>query len=170
MNDARRLLFSCNDTVDLSEIITLPENLGTGIYKCRIIYDYAIHDISFTPYKKRDIRSLKIVHDDNIDYSYKYENRSAIEKLFEQRDNCDDIIIVKNNLLTDSSFANLALFNGSKWITPKQPLLKGTKRQFLLDNGLLTEADILSSDIRNFHRISLINAMLDLDEVSVYIN
>jgi hypothetical protein len=42
-------------------------------------------------------------------------------------------------------------------------LLLGTKREYLLDNQLLTEVEIAVKDLRNFKRISFINAMRGLD-------
>ena len=39
----------------------------------------------------------------------------------------DEILITRNGLLTDTSIANIALFNGKEWHTPKHPLLKGVQ-------------------------------------------
>ena len=33
----------------------------------------------------------------------------------------DEILITRNGLLTDTSIANIALFNGKEWHTPKHP-------------------------------------------------
>src|SRR5690606_14853325 len=98
----------------------------TGVIETRI-----------TPYEVRAVTSLKIIHDDTIDYSLKYEDRSSIDNLFAKRNNCDDILIIKNGFVTDASYSNIAFYDGSRWITPAQPLLKGTMRQHLLDTGVI---------------------------------
>ena len=47
-------------------------------------------------------------------------NRKNLEKLFLKKDDADDIIIVKNNFITDTSIANIALYNGGNWHTPNK--------------------------------------------------
>ena len=120
----------------------------------------------------KKIKYLKIVKDNNIDYFYKYFDRSNINKLLYSKDKFFahkyfDIIIIKNNKITDFSYGNLCFFDSSKWITPKSPLLKGTKRQYLLDNNFIIEKDMNILDIKNFERISLINAMIDLGDLVI---
>ncbi len=46
-------------------------------------------------------------------------------------------LCVKNGLVTDCTIGNLVFFDGTGWVTPDQPLLKGTKRQALLDRKLV---------------------------------
>lgn len=150
--------------VDLSQIIscTLPDE----VVKCRVLYDYEIRDIEYLPYRKRDIRSVRLVFDDDIDYSYKFTDRSRLNALFEKRGDCDDIIIVKNDLITDAYSANLAFYDGEEWVTPDSYLLNGTRRQYLLDWGLLRERRISVSDIDNYEKFCFLNAMLDFGETS----
>lgn len=66
-------------------------------------------------------------------------------------------------------YNNIALYDGSSWFTPRTPLLKGTMRAYLLDKGLIEEADIRPSDLPSFRKVSLINAILLLDTLSVTI-
>jgi len=80
---------------------------------------------------------------------------------------CDDIIIVKNGFVTDSFAANILFLDGVQWITPTTPLLNGTKRQFLLDQGIIAEKEIREEDIRTYQKVGLINAMIDFDEMPV---
>lgn len=75
------------------------------------------------------------------------------------------ILIVRNNHLTDTSYTNIALYDGEQWFTPSTPLLCGTMRQRLLDCGLLQEREIMVSDIPKYQYISLFNAMIPLGEV-----
>ncbi len=139
-----------------------------GLYRCRLIYNqHKIIDVEYIEYKKREIRSLKLVYDDEIDYSYKYSERNNINSLFSLRGDCDDILIVKNGFITDTSIANVALFDGI-WKTPKFPLLKGTTRARYLNEGKIIESGIKVSDIKNFTKIALLNAMVDFDIIQNY--
>ncbi len=134
-----------------------------GLYRCRLRYNLQkIIDVEYLEYKKREINSLKLVYDDAIDYSFKYCDRKNIDKLFALREDYDDIIIVKNGFITDTSISNIALFDG-EWKTPASPLLKGTTRARYLNEGKLIEADIRVIDIKNFTKIALLNAMIDFD-------
>ena len=137
-----------------------------GLYRCRLVYNSKDIKVSYHKYKKRVINSLKLVYDDSISYDKKSTNRSNIDKLFSLRGFCDDIIIVKNSLLTDTSIANIALCKDNVWYTPRRPLLKGTTRQRFLDNGLLKEADIKVSDIKNYEKLALLNAMINFDIIA----
>jgi len=76
-----------------------------------------------------------------------------------QKEECDDIIIIKNGLLTDASIANLILFDGKNWITPETPLLPGTCRERLLNAGLITKRKIHPDDLKYYQGVKLINAM-----------
>jgi 4-amino-4-deoxychorismate lyase len=79
-------------------------------------------------------------------------------------DASEEILIVKNGLVTDTSFSNIVFYDGSDWITPDPPLLKGTKRTRYLRDGEIRTMKIRSSDISHFEKARLINAMLDLDD------
>ncbi len=139
-----------------------------GLYRCRLIYNqHKIIDVEYIEYKKKEIKSLKLVYDDEIDYSCKYLERKDINNLFSLRGDCDDILIVKNGFITDTSIANVALFDGI-WKTPKFPLLKGTTRARYLNEGKIIESGIKVSDIKNFTKIALLNAMVDFDIIQNY--
>lgn len=138
------------------------------VYKARIIYD--INGVVFSeasPYSMKTVKSLRLVTDDEIDYSFKYENRDCIDRLMQYKGNCDNIIIVRNNLLTDTSYTNIALWNGSEWHTPKHPLLNGTMRRYLLSESRIIERDISTDDIRKYRQISMFNSMIDLGRIVV---
>jgi 4-amino-4-deoxychorismate lyase len=160
-NAAREKLFGCKSKVSLSDIINIPSSLTNERHKCRVITDGEDFQIEIDPYTQRTIKSLKVVFNNHIDYPYKYENRSEIMSLYKLRGKCDDIIIVKNNNLTDSSVANMLLFDGSKWVTPSTPLLKGVQRQYLLNAGRIAEQKLTIADLLHFQKIKLVNAMID---------
>jgi 4-amino-4-deoxychorismate lyase len=163
MNRSRQQLFKCQEPIDLQKVLNIPDNLTDGVYKCRIIYDTSVRRIEYLPYVPKSIASLQLLEGTLMEYGHKYEDRSQIDALKSQS-TADDIIIVKEGRLTDASSANVVLFDGRIWRTPVSPLLHGTKRQLLLDEGRIMEEDILAKDIRAFQKVALINALRDLDE------
>lgn len=172
MNNSRKVLFKCKDELNLFSLLQNSfKNISDNkLYKCRIIYNSEVKKIEFIPYKIPDINQLKLVSSDEIDYSHKYLDRKQINLLLAQKGKADDIIIVKNELITDSSTANLLFYNGNQWLTPAFPLLLGTQRASLLEQEKIQVADIHPSDLHNFQKIRLINAMLRFeDEVDVLI-
>lgn len=134
-----------------------------GLYRCRLLYTPSDIRVTYHEYIKRDISSLKLIFNNDIEYSKKSSNRDEIEALFSQRGDADDILIIKNLLVCDTSIANIALYRSGMWITPKSPLLKGTTRARFIEEGKLIEADIKVSELRTFSQIALLNAMIDFD-------
>lgn len=170
MNTARHDLHGCEDVLDLEKFLQVPARLDESRYKCRIEYTDTVRKIDFIGYVPKVVRSLKLVVSDPFDYRYKYADRTALEALRAMKGLCDDIIIVINNRITDSSYSNLAFFNGVEWHTPLKPLLRGTKLRQLLAEGILQEKDIQISNLNGYQKVSLINAMLELGEIEVEID
>jgi 4-amino-4-deoxychorismate lyase len=136
----------------------------TGAVKCRVTYGKQVEKIEFEQYLPHPVNSLKVVHADDLDYSFKYADRSRLHQLLEQKGRCDDVLIIKNGLVADTSYCNIIFDDGKKWVTPATPLLEGTCRRRLLDNGLITASPITINDLGKFSRFMLINAMLDFDK------
>jgi 4-amino-4-deoxychorismate lyase len=134
------------------------------IYKCRVVYSDKIEKIGYEPYEIRPVSSLKIVRDDEIDYRYKFADRSRIEKLFARRGDCDDILIVKNGQVADTSYCNVAFYLRGHFYTPAKPLLEGTARMRYIESGLLEPAEIRPEDIRKFKYAILFNAMIGIED------
>ena len=158
-------VFGLRKEPDLEKIIKIPEFVGKGVYKCRVEYDDNATNVEFLPYTIRSVRSLKPIMDDNISYSNKYINRDNIHRLMEMRGDCDDILIIKNGMVTDSSYANVIFrdFNGN-WVTPSTYLLAGTRRANLLQKGLISESIISYSDITKYTEVKLINTMIGIGD------
>ena len=165
MNRSRRKLFSCSNDLDLAGLVEIPIDITNDIYKCKVIYSDDIQEIEWTRYTPRKIEHLKLAYCNEIDYSYKYLERSIFEKLIRENrcNENEDILIVKNRRITDTSYSNVVLFDGKEWCTPKFPLLKGTKRAKLIKEKIIVEKDILIEDLKFYEMIILINAMLDFD-------
>lgn len=139
-----------------------------GLHKIRIVYGLTtIVSIQITPYTPRLLSTFQIVDGGNIDYSYKYENREKLDTLRDTVDS-DEVIIAKSGIISDTSFSNLIFYNGVDWLTPKEPLLKGTQRAYLLNTEIIKEATISIKDIASFKCFKLINAMLSFDESPIY--
>jgi 4-amino-4-deoxychorismate lyase len=156
-------LFGIDEPADLSDLLLLPGDLGSGTYKCRVVYSDIVHSIEFLTYIPRQINSLKVIFDDQIAYDYKYADRSCFKDLMKDIFE-DDILIIKNGFVTDTSFSNIVLFDGTNWITPSTYLLNGTMRSFLLDSKKIIARDIRVDDIKNFESAKLINAMMSLED------
>ena len=167
LNRSLNELFPQSDAIDLEREILIPQGFNKGTFKVRVSYGPAIEKVEIEPYTFRTIRSLKVVQHSSIDYHLKYSERPLLQELFSERGECDDIMIIKNGYVTDSFAANLLFFDGERWFTPTTPLLKGTKRQLLLDKGLIVEKEIREENISEYRKVGLVNAMIDLEEMPV---
>ncbi len=133
--------------------------------RVRVVYDKKIRKIEYFDIKKRKFKKFKIVSS-NIDYSYKFADRNALNAL--KDDKYDEVIIIKNNLVTDTTISNLAFFDGKKWLTPKTPLLKGTKREELIQKDFLIEKDIHLNELKNFQKLAMLNAIIGFYEIDEF--
>jgi 4-amino-4-deoxychorismate lyase len=163
MSNSQRTLFGRSYAIDLSKL-SVPPYAHFGCWKCRILYRSQLEAVQFLPYQIRPVNRLKIIEADSVDYRLKYADRRALESLFEQRGEADDILMVKNGLIRDTYYANVALWDGYNWRTPAAPMLPGTRRAQLLDRQCLTPAYIRPEDLSNYQHIALFNAMMDLEE------
>lgn len=156
-------LYGIIEDFDFQNIIEIPDWVGEGLYRCRVSYGEEISKVEFFEYEFKHPKFIQIDEYQSFKYDFKYEDRSRFQHLLKLYPKVDDVIITQNGLLTDATYANLAFFDGTKWFTPNTYLLRGTKREYLLDNQLLTEVEITVKDLKNFKRISFINAMRGLD-------
>lgn len=153
------------------EPISIFENLNQliipqeGIYKCRMVYDEDVQLLELVPYERREIRTLKLVETNLESLAYKLEDRTGFNAAFAQRGFCDDVLLVKNGLLTDTSYCNIALYDGQNWFTPLTPLLYGVNRAELLAQEILIEKDINVEELKNYQKITLFNAMIEFGEM-----
>jgi 4-amino-4-deoxychorismate lyase len=147
----------------LHEVLQVPDEFREGTVKCRFLYGSEEYTAEYSLYTPRKIRSLKLVNGDHLDYSLKYTDRRPLEQLLEQRGDCDEILIVRGGRITDTSYTNIVLFDGERWVTPETPLLSGTCRARLLSEGRIVGAHIATADLRKYQAFRLINAMLPFD-------
>jgi len=171
MNASVEALSGKANSIMLGEI-KVPEHCRQGLFKCRVIYGKTLESVEFLPYQRRVINTLKVVDaneaGNEIDYSCKFADRAIFHRLLEKSANCDDVLIVKNGLLTDTSYTNILFFDGRLWLTPALPLLQGTQRAKLLAEEKIVTAAIRPADIAHFQKARLINAMMRFeDEIDI---
>lgn len=165
LNRTRAAFFHQLAPLNLVDYLRPP--LEEGTFKCRVAYDHSVREVTYAPYLMRPVASLRLVVSDAIDYSYKSSDREALNRLFSQRGEADDVLIVRKQLLTDTSIANIALYDGRAWYTPEHPLLKGTQRAALLHRKLLQEADICVEQLFTYSHLALFNAMIDFGKIII---
>lgn len=159
LNATRRQLFNQSIPLDLQAALTHAPQSGT--YRARVIYDQNIQSVTYIPYQVPHYHCFKIIEDSNVHYPYKYQDRTALNRLYERRGLADEIIIFKHNLATDITIANLAIWLNNQWITPEKPLLRGTVRERLLAQQQLATGNITMNDLLNSPKLAMMNALLE---------
>ena len=157
MDRSREHLYHTFSHIDLASQIKVPDQ--EGLYRCRIVYGQEIETIEYLPYSPKAIRHLSVVSSE-IHYPHKYVDREALNALLDAHPDADEVIIVQNGLLTDTTIANIALYQEGKWYTPKTPLLEGTMRAKFLDKGLIFPKDIHVEELSDYTHVALMNAMI----------
>ncbi len=168
MNRAIKMYYPNTNLIE-TLAINIPIQYKKGLVKCKVYYAASITEIEFSFYHRNYPKGFYYVKDDNINYNHKYTNREDLDTHRQMVNDGDEVIIVKHNLLTDSTYSNICLWDGKHWHTPKYPLLKGTKREQLLKENKIEEKVLLTEDIVNYLKISFINAMNDLGEREIVI-
>ncbi len=148
----------------LENVIDIPQDYRQGLVKLRFLYNDTDCFCQYDRYKSKPVKSLKLVYDNHIDYSLKWVDRKKLNELHKQKDQADDILIIKNQRITDTSFTNIVFYDGKNWVTPKFPLLHGTARARLLATNKIMAEDIIVNDLKSFTSFKLINAMRDFDQ------
>lgn len=151
-------------TLDLTALT--PPAAPPGRAKWRLVYADRLLTSEVVPYTPRPVGSLQAVAVEGS-YAYKSLDRRLLTEAFDRRGTADDVLLVRDGLLTDTSIANIALGNAgaSVWLTPAAPLLAGTTRARLLAAGRLRPAPLTLADVKRFTHIALFNALLPFGEM-----
>jgi len=164
LNQTRKNLYGSTTTIEILDYLpTLPTE---GLHKIKITYVDTILDISIEPYTPRDITEFICVNTD-MDYSYKYTHRDKLNQLTKDLKPNQEIIIIKDNLITDTSIANIAIYIDNIWLTPATPLLTGTTRAKLIDDQYLKKANLNIDDLNRATSIALMNAMIGFQQINI---
>ncbi len=164
MDKSFQYLYNKTNPFYLKDIIKPPTSFVKDKVKLRFLYNETSYDMEYSIYKKKTIKTLKLVFDDNIEYHLKYIDRSMLNRLTHNRGQYDDILIVKNGLISDSSYTNIVFFDGKNWVTPASPLLFGTAREKLIYEKAIIPRIIKPHHLKQFKYFRLINAMLKFEE------
>ena len=156
-------LYEKNPGFSLWEGISLQGADPSLTYKLRIRYRETGTDWELAEYRSRLPETLRLVCDDSVSYSLKYSDRQALERLVAQRDGADDVLIVREGLVTDSSYCNILFWDGRIVTTPKRPLLEGTCRARLIRENHICEADVPAEGLHAYRGFQLVNALNDFD-------
>ncbi|WP_051321474.1 aminotransferase class IV [Chrysiogenes arsenatis] len=131
--------------------------------RCRLEYDgTGILGVYCQPYRRTLPCAIVPVEGSSIAYCCKWCDRSELDALRRhaiQRGG-DEALIIRNGLVTDTTIANVAFWDGTRWLTPEMPLLCGTTRQRLLESGGVVATEIRVSDISRFSAVALMNALV----------
>lgn len=163
--DATFSFFGKDETLDIGKIFEDLKLEEDGLYKLRIVYDL---DKKFSsrmiPYAYSQKTEFALVVNNTLDYSYKFEDRKVFD-LMKNKAKSEEIIIVKNNHITDSSYANLLFLKDKQWYTPNTYLLNGVQRQQLLKTKKVKETDINLQNLKTFSHFQMVNAMIGFNEL-----
>ena len=152
----------------LLEGIDIPNAYQKGKVKLRISYNKNEREWRFSNYAFSPIAHLQLVEHNAINYELKWEDRVLLSELYQKRSDADDILIVRNGLLTDTSYGNIAFRKNGGWFTPDKPLLEGTARARLLAQGKISSASISLENYKEFEVFKMINALRDFESDSCY--
>jgi len=158
MNKTRKYFFNAKP-IDLANYIEIKQNK-----RVRILYNEEILKVEYFDLISREFNKFKIV-ESNIDYKFKSENREELNSL--KVKDYDEVIIVKNGFITDTTISNLAFYDGKEWFTPNTPLLEGTKRAELLQKGFLKEKNIKVDELKNYKKFAMMNAIIGFYEKDI---
>ena len=142
----------------------LPADLRTGTVRCRVLYDHTLREVTFTPYRRRQIERLFAVDAGTTDYAFKYADRAPLARPQISLAETDELLFIRDGCLTDTSYTNLVLRRGDELVTPDTFLLDGTCRRRLLRTGRIRTARIHLQDLPTYDELLLINAMMPLRE------
>ena len=160
--------FGMENSIDLAKIIKDLKIDEDGFFKFRIVYDLnRNYKTQLIPYAVAEIDSFQLVENNTYDYAFKFEDRKEFERM-KTKAKTEEIIIVKNNCITDTSYTNLLFLKDEKWYTPSTYLLNGVMRQHLLATSKIKETEITLQNIKEFTHFQLINSMNDFDDMFIY--
>jgi 4-amino-4-deoxychorismate lyase len=160
--------FGKEGSLDLAKIYKHLEHDEDGLFKLRIVYDLDKKiRTQMIPYAIPEIQDFQLIENNTYDYSFKFEDRKELEKM-KMKSRAEEIIIIKNNHITDTSYSNLLFLKGKDWYTPSTYLLNGVQRQHLLKTKKIKETEINIQNIKQFSHFQIINAMNDFSENFIY--
>ncbi|OYU65610.1 MAG: chorismate-binding protein [Cytophagaceae bacterium BCCC1] len=170
LNRTRNAFFENIKDINLEKELMIPCEKKNGLYKVKVVYAKYLESVTIDSYIIKVHHKIKLLEKPNIKYDFKFLDRKILDEDFYQNADFDDVIFLKNGILTDATYSNLVFFDGNTWFTPENYLLNGVRRKALLDSGIITEKKILKDDIQCFQKIAFINAMRDFEKMYTFVH
>ena len=157
-----------NHSIELASIVQQLVLPADGLFKLKISYDLnGNYQSVFTPYQYKQIQNFALVDINEQSYDYKFSNRDWINEALIQSGK-DEIMMHDGGLIKDCSYTNIVFYDGVNWYTPAVPLLEGTQRAKLIEEGIIQPKALYVQDIPNFKKFKCINAMLNWNTALEY--
>ena len=154
--------------INLHALLSSLQPPQKGLYKWRIIYNLnGNFEHQFIPYSFTEIKDFELVENNEINYSFKYLDRTHLDTMKKQA-STQEIVIVKKGFITDTTFSNLIFLKNGIWHTPKTFLFNGVQRLNLLHLGIIQETEINLENLKEFSHFQIINAMNDFNSSFIY--
>jgi 4-amino-4-deoxychorismate lyase len=168
VNKTLQAFNASNNSIELTSIVQQLKLSTIGLFKLRISYDLnGNHQVKLTPYQYRQINQFALVDIKGLRYDYKDENREWINEALSQS-GTDEIIMHDDGWIKDCSYTNIVFYDGLHWVTPESPLLEGTQRAKLIQEGLIIPKALHINDLPNFVKFKCINAMMQWETAVDY--
>lgn len=160
--------FGKEGSINLEKIFKKLEVDENGLFKLRVVYDLdKNYKTQLIPYAISEINDFQLIENNSFDYSFKFEGRTEFERM-KAKTKAEEIIVVKNNHITDTSFSNLLFLKGKEWYTPTTYLLNGVQRHYLLKEKKIKETEITLNNLKEFTHFQIINALNDFGDMFIY--
>lgn len=132
----------------------------TGMLRCRVLYAAKVQSIEFTPYERAPYKSAVLIPGDGIEYSAKLVDRSQLAAAASAAALAPDEypLFCRGNLVTDGLGGNIIVNKDGRLLTPREGLLRGTMRAWLIGKGLVEPADLTVEDLLEAGEVQIINA------------
>ncbi len=149
--------------VNLEDIIArTPRQTNAEVAKCKIIYNrdgvLSIHESGYTPKVVKKLKIIEIKPEEN--YFFKSLDRKWIDEYSRKLSQETDTLFVRDGLVLESSYTNVALLKKGKWYTPSNPLHRGTTLERFVLSGHLIPDEIPVKNLVDFEELRLFNAVL----------
>ena len=168
VNKTLKAFDASNHSIELASIVQQLVLPADGLFKLRISYDLnGNYEAKCNSYQYRQINDFALVDIKGHRYDYKYANRDWINEALAQSGK-DEIMMHDAGFIKDCSYTNIVFYDGANWYTPHSPLLEGTQRTKLIQEGIIITKVLHVDELPNFQKFKCINAMIGWEDAINY--